>query len=125
MSRFAMPKGVPEPSASAGDKGPELSAADEAKMEGAMAEIEKDLDYMDEHNPKHLAHLMNKMKDAMPAGVIPKEFDQAIKRLEKGEDIEKVEEEMGPMFDMDGEDDSGGYGGGMGGYSHDSGLYDY
>ena len=69
-----------------------------------------------------MAHLMRKMKDAMPPGTMPKELDIAIKRLEAGEDPEKIEAEMGDVFgDMEG----GPAGGGAAGYSKDAGLYDY
>lgn len=129
MSRFAAPRGAEEPAAPSELDEPKLSPAEEARMEQVMGDIEKDMEYVDQNNPKHLAHLMKKMKDALPSGVIPKEFDQAIKRLEKGEDPEKIDEEMGDIFGM-GEDGTaedpygcGLYGGG--GYSHDSGLYDY
>jgi len=68
--------------------------------------------------------MMKKMKDLMPAGTVPKEFDVAIKRLEAGEDPEKIEQDMGDVLGdfMGGEE--GGPGGPGGAYSHDSGLYD-
>jgi hypothetical protein len=72
-----------------------------------------------------MAHMMKKMKDHMPAGSVPKEFDIAIKRLEAGEDPEKIEADMGGVLgDMMGGEEGAGPGGG-GGYTHDSGLYDY
>ncbi|MBO7524944.1 MAG: zinc ribbon domain-containing protein [Verrucomicrobia bacterium] len=128
MSRFAAPRGVQEPAAPTPGDDSGLTPDDEARMERVMGDIEKDLDYVDENNPKHLAHVMKKMKDALPPGVVPKEFDQALKRLEKGESPEKIEEDMGDVFGMgegDGEEEGGYGGGGYGGYSHDSGLYDY
>jgi hypothetical protein len=89
-----------------------------------MMELERDMAHMDENNPKHMAQMMKKMKDIMPAGSVPKELDVAIKRLEAGEDPEKIEEDMGDLLgDMMGGE--GGPGAGGGGYSHDSGLYDY
>lgn len=132
MSRFALPKGVPEPTAAGpGDEEP-LPDIDEGRMERAMSELERDMEHMDENNPRHMAHMMKKMKDFMPPGVVPKELDVAIKRLEKGEDPEKIEEDMGDVLGdflggPEGDEDEayGGYGGGGGGYSRDSGLYDY
>jgi hypothetical protein len=60
------------------------------------------------------------MKDLMPPGVAPRELDQAIKRLEAGEDPEKIEEDMGDLLgDMGGPPGSGG-----GEYQRDEGLYD-
>jgi hypothetical protein len=63
------------------------------------------------------------MKDLMPPGSMPKEFDTAIKRLEAGEDPEKIEADMGDVL---GDFMGGGEGGaGSGGYTKDGGLYDY
>jgi len=73
-----------------------------------------------------MAHMMRKMKDIMPPGMMPKEMDVAIKRLEAGEDPEKIEADMGDVLGefMGGEE--GGPGGrGGGSYSRDGGLYDY
>jgi putative FmdB family regulatory protein len=121
LSAFAMPRGVPEPSAAG--SGPE-PGPDDARMMRAMAEMERDMGHMDENNPKHMAHMLKKMKDLMPAGSMPKEMDVAIKRLEAGEDPEKIEADMGDIFGdaMGGEE---GGAGPCGGYSHDAGLYDY
>ena len=105
--------------------GPDMSDMDEAKMMRAMGELEKDMAHLDENNPKHMAHMMRKMQQVMPAGVLPKEMDVAIKRLEAGEDPDKIEEDMGDILgDMMGHMD-GDPGGGMGGYSQDPGLYEY
>jgi hypothetical protein len=92
-----------------------------------MSELERDMEHMDENNPRHMAHMMKKMKDLMPPGTVPKELDVAIKRLEAGEDPEKIEADMGDVLgDFMGEsDEEGGMGGGGGGYTKDSGLYDY
>ena len=127
MSRFAMSKGLKEPSAApAGDDagGPPMPDMDDPRVEKAMMEMERDMEHLDENNPKHMAHMMRKMKDIMPPGAMPKELDIAIKRLEAGEDPEKIEADMGDVLGdlMGGE---GGPGGSGGAYSHDSGLYDY
>jgi hypothetical protein len=81
---------------------------------------------MDENNPKHMAHMMRKMQDLMPADAMPKEMNDAIKRLEAGEDPEKIEADMGEIFDeFMGPEEGGGAGGmGGGGYTRDGGLYD-
>ena len=69
-----------------------------------------------------MAHMMKKMKDLMPPGAMPKEMDIAIKRLEAGEDPEKIEADMGDLLG----DFMGGPQGGEGAaYTKDSGLYDY
>jgi hypothetical protein len=56
---------------------------------------------------------------------MPVEMDTAIKRLEAGEDPEKIEADMGDVLgDFMGGPGEGGPGGG-GAYSRDAGLYDY
>jgi putative FmdB family regulatory protein len=123
LSRFAMTRGLAESadSTEAGGEGP-MPGMDDPRIARAMAEMERDMAHMDENNPKHMAQMMRKMKDILPAGTMPKEMDIAIKRLEAGEDPEKIEEDMGDVLgDLTGE---GGAGGG-GGYTKDSGLYDY
>ena len=122
LSRFAMTRGLAEPPAGdAGEEGP-MPDMDDPRIARAMAEMERDMAHMDENNPKHMAQMMRKMKDILPAGTIPKELDIAIKRLEAGEDPEKIEEDMGDVLGdlMGGEGGAGG-----GGYTKDSGLYDY
>jgi putative FmdB family regulatory protein len=128
MSRFAMSRGLKEPPAKSETESgePPMPDFDDPRMERAMMEMERDMEHLDENNPKHMAHMMRKMKDLMPPGTMPKELDVAIKRLEAGEDPEKIEEDMGDVLGdfMGGPDEEGGMGGGAP-YSHDSGLYDY
>jgi putative FmdB family regulatory protein len=124
VSRFAMTRGVKEPSAKTeGEEGgPPMPDLDDPRVERAMMEMERDMEHLDENNPRHMAHMMRKMKDLMPPGSMPKELDVAIKRLEAGEDPEKIEEDMGDVL---GDLMGGPEGGGEGGYTRDSGLYDY
>jgi putative FmdB family regulatory protein len=128
MSAFAMVKGGKESSAEGDvpEGGESMPDFEDPKMERVMAEMERDLAHMDENNPRHMAHMMKKMKEIMPPGAIPKEVDIAIKRLEAGEDPEKIEEDMGDVFGqmMGAEGEEGSFPGG-GGYSRDAGLYDY
>ncbi len=125
MSTFASPKGVKETSAPTpgeNSEGP-MPDMDDPRVMRAMSEMERDMEHMDENNPKHMAQMMRKMKDILPAGSMPKEFEVAIKRLEAGEDPEKIEEDMGDVLGgLEGEESAGA---GGGGYSHDSGIYDY
>jgi putative FmdB family regulatory protein len=128
VSAFAFTKGSKEPTA-ASDEGADHDVGptpdfDDPRVARAMSEMERDMEHMDENNPKHMAHMMRKMKDLMPPGTVPKELDVAIKRLEAGEDPEKIEEDMGEALSGLMGDEEGGPGGG-GGYSKDSGLYDY
>lgn len=131
VSRFAAPRGAKEPAqadAPEGDEGP-MPDMDDPRVMRAMSELERDMEHLDENNPRHMAHMMKKMKDILPPGAIPKEMDVAIKRLEKGEDPEKIEEDMGDVLGdflgPEGDEEGGGGYGGVGGYSRDAGLYDY
>jgi len=85
------------------------------------------MEHLDENNPRHMAHMMRKMKDLLPPGSMPREMDIAIKRLEAGEDPEKIEADMGDVLGglMGGPDNEGGSASGGGSYSKDGGLYDY
>jgi putative FmdB family regulatory protein len=125
VSRFAMTRRLKEPAAKTETEGgePPMPELDDPRVERAMMELERDMEQLDENNPRHMAHMMKKMKDLMPPGSMPKELDSAIKRLEAGEDPEKIEEDMGDLLgDFMGGPDGGR---GKGPYDHDSGLYDY
>ena len=128
ISSFALTR--PQANSTSGDAGEENSPGpdlDDPRVVRAMAEMERDMEHMDENNPRHMAHMMRKMKDLMPEGSVPKELDVAIKRLEAGEDPEKIEQDMGDVLGdlMGGPDEEGGMGRGGGAYTKDSGLYDY
>ena len=123
MSRFAMTRGLKKPSASGVDDGTNVAQPDmdDPRVLQAMSEIERDMEHLDENNPRHLAQMMKKMRDVMPPGTMPKEMETAIRRLEAGEDPEKIEEDMGDVLG----DLMGGGAGSGGGYTHDAGLHDY
>jgi hypothetical protein len=55
---------------------------------------------LDENDPRQGARLMRQMFEAagMPVGT---GMDEALKRMESGEDPEKVEAEMGDVFEED------------------------
>ncbi len=127
MSAFAMSRGLTEEAAGDAEAPPgDTPNFDDPRIQRAMGEMERDMAHLDENNPKHLAHMMRKMKDIMPPGMMPKDMEVAIKRLEAGEDPEKIEEDMGPLLGegIEGEDDEGG-GAGPASYQRDGGLYDY
>ena len=125
LSRFALTRGLKEsPATIPGEEsGPPMPDLDDPRIERAMQEMERDLEGMDENNPRHMAHMMKKMKELMPPGSMPKELDVAIKRLEAGEDPEKVEADLGDVLGDFMGGPEGGAGGG--GYTKDAGLYDY
>ncbi len=123
ISRFAMTRKLSEPAAKTESGEPPMPDLEDPRVERAMMELERDVEHVDENNPRHMAHMMKKMKDLMPPGSVPKELDVAIKRLEAGEDPEKIEADMGDVLgDFMGGEEGGA---GSGGYTKDSGLYDY
>ncbi|MCG8606504.1 zinc ribbon domain-containing protein, partial [bacterium] len=71
---------------------------DEAKMEQAMGMLASEAEGLDEEDPRQAAQLMRKLSDAtglkMGAGM-----EEALKRMEQGEDPEKIEEEMGDLLE--------------------------
>ncbi len=96
--------------------------AEEAKMQKAMRILEKEMAGMDEENPdpRQLGRLMRRMSE-ITGEPLPEEMTEAVRRLEDGEDPEKIEEDMGDLF---GEDDYG-KGAGYGSPLRDPGLYDF
>lgn len=131
VSAFAMPRGLKEPATSAAE-GPEtgpMPDLDDPRIASVMNELEQNMDHLDENNPRHMAYMMKKMKDILPPGTVPKEMDVAIKRLEAGEDPEKIEADMGDAFKdfmggPEGEEGMEGSGGNAS-YTRDAGLYEY
>lgn len=75
-----------------------FAGIDDAKMESLMAEMEGEMSGMDENNPdpRQLGHFMRKMTDLM-GDRTPPELREIVKRLESGEDPEKLEEEFGSL----------------------------
>jgi hypothetical protein len=65
-----------------------------------MAEMEREMSGMDENNPdpRMLGRMMRKMTEAT-GQAMPPEMEHMIRRLEAGEDPEKLEEEFGDAFD--------------------------
>ncbi len=109
--------GEGEGALSPGGEGP-LSPGEEARMERAMMELARDMESVDENDPRQIAAVMRRLSDVAGEDLGP-EMDEMIRRLEAGEDPEKVEEEMADAFPDDGTE------GGLGGPpTYDDGLYD-
>jgi len=52
---------------------------------------------MDENDPRQMARFMRRLSDATGMN-LGSGFEEAMRRLEAGEDPEKLEEEMGELF---------------------------
>lgn len=76
------------------------------------------LDGLDENDPKSLGRAMRQMA-AETGEAMPPEMDEMCRRLESGEDPEKIEQEMGDVLGDEGASGAGGPGG-----APDNTLYD-
>lgn len=105
MSGFAVIGRAKEPAADAG--GDDL---DDPRMEAAMAELEREMAGMDEENPdpRQMGHLMRRMAE-MTGEKMPEVMEEMVRRLEAGEDPDRLEEEYGDMPEL--EDFGAGEGG--------------
>lgn len=108
MSSFSFTGRTKEPSDS-----PAIDPAEDARMERAMMEMERDFSGMDEENPdpRALARMMRKMSD-LTGEKMPATMEEMIQRMEAGEDPEKLEEEYGDA--LEDFEPGGGEGGGEG-----------
>jgi hypothetical protein len=77
--------------------GPDI---DDPRMEAAMAEMEREMGGMDTENPdpRQLARMMRKMS-ALTGDAVPPQMEEMMRRMEAGEDPEKLEEEFGDAMD--------------------------
>src|SRR3954467_12245320 len=58
ISNFAFTKGASEPAAAGGEDSEPTPDFDDPRIARAMSEMERDMEHMDENNPKHMAHMM-------------------------------------------------------------------
>jgi len=71
---------------------------DEKRMEKALASLAGEAERLNEDDPRQAAHLMRRLTEATGLKM-GRGMEEALKRLEQGEDPEKIEEEMGDIFD--------------------------
>mgnify|MGYP002642301466 CR=1 FL=1 len=117
VSKFAVGSGHRPASPSADEDGP--SSADDPRLEREMMKLMADAEEAGEGNPRQLGQLMRRMGE-LTGERFDATMEEAVRRLESGEDPEKIEEEMGDMFG----DEPSGAGASRGAPSYDDGLYD-
>ncbi len=83
------------------DNDMDLPDIDETKVEKAMSMLERNMDKIDENDPRHAARLMRELTNATGLQM-GDSMEEALGRLERGEDPEKIEQEMGNL--LEGED---------------------
>ncbi len=99
-----------------GDRGgPDL---DDPRVEREMMRLVSEMEGMDENDPRQMARVVRRMAEITGEPVTPA-MEEMIRRLEAGEDPEKVEEELGDALD----EEMGEEGGAGGEPTYDDGLY--
>src|SRR6266581_3587411 len=97
VSPFAISKGRKEEPAKPSGSEPDL---DEARLERAMEAMAGEMEGIDENDPRQGARFMRRMFQA--AGLpVAGGMEEALRRMEAGEDPEKIEAEMGDVFEQD------------------------
>jgi len=81
--------------------GDDMPPIDEAKMEKAMAMLAGEADKINEDDPRQAANLMRKLSEATGLN-LGSGMEEALRRMERGEDPEQIEAEMGDL--LEGED---------------------
>jgi putative FmdB family regulatory protein len=71
---------------------------DESKMEQAMNMLAGQADKINEDDPRQAANLMRKLSD-MTGMKLGAGMEEALNRMERGEDPEKIEAEMGDLLE--------------------------
>ena len=86
----------------AGEKGEEapLAGLDEAKMEKAFESLMKEADSINEDDPRQMANLMRRFSDQTGIN-LGDAMEEAISRMEAGEDPDQIEKEMGDVLGDD------------------------
>ena len=92
---------------------------DDPRMEREMMRFAAELENMDENDPRAMAAAVRKMTELAGEAVTPT-MEEMIRRLEAGEDPEKIEEDLGEAL----EEEMGEVGGGPGAPpERDDGIY--
>jgi putative FmdB family regulatory protein len=94
VSRFAVSRGRKEEPV---EGMPDL---DEERLEKAMMSMAGELEGMDENDPRQMARFMRRITEATGMN-LGSGIEEAISRLEAGEDPEKLEAELGELFDTE------------------------
>jgi len=83
-----------------GEREDNLPPIDESKMERAMEMLGRAAEKIDGDDPRQAAAMMREFSEATGFSLKP-EMEEALSRMERGEDPEKIEEEMGGLLDDD------------------------
>lgn len=92
MSTFSIPRGRSE------EEDMPLPDMDESKVAHAMNLLAREAEHMDENDPRQAANLMRKLTDMTGLNLGPG-MEEALRRMESGEDPEQIEAEMGDLLE--------------------------
>lgn len=92
MSSFAVIRGLKE------DQDDGLPDIDESKLEKAMTALASEAERINEDDPRQAAQLMRKLTD-MTGLELGSGMEEALRRMEAGEDPEEIEAEMGDLLE--------------------------
>ena len=92
MSVFATPQNRDE------EEDMPIPDLDENKMEKAMNLLASEVEHINENDPRQAANLMRKLTDMTGLNLGPG-MEEALTRMESGEDPEKIEAEMGDILE--------------------------
>lgn len=115
-SRF----GVAAASKTAKPDGGDGAEHEDPRLEREMMRFAAELEGMDEGDPRQMAAAVRRMTELAGEPITPA-MEEMIRRLEAGEDPDRIEEELGDAL----EEEMGGEGGAFGGSAptRDDGLY--
>ena len=91
-SVFAISRGLEAPEETG------LEGLDDERLDRAMESLAAEVDAIDEDDPRQAAGLLRKLYDATGLDLGPG-IEEAIRRMESGEDPERIEEELGHLVD--------------------------
>ncbi|MGB5685850.1 MAG: zinc ribbon domain-containing protein [Candidatus Electrothrix sp.] len=95
MSRFAVIGKAKEE-----DADDPMAGLDESKMEQAFEGLMREAEGMNEEDPRQMAQLMRKFTDKTGISM-GDQMEEALSRMESGEDPDQIEQEMGDLLDTD------------------------
>lgn len=82
------------------DQDTTLEGMDEDRMERALMAMAGEFEHLDEDDPRQAAGMMRKLFDS--AGMrMGDAMDEAIRRMESGDDPEEIESELGDMIEQE------------------------
>ncbi|MCB2218109.1 FmdB family zinc ribbon protein [Desulfofustis glycolicus] len=84
----------------ASEEDDQFAGLDENRMEQALESLMRESEGINEDDPRQMAGLMRKFSEKTGIN-LGENMEEAIARMERGEDPEQIEQEMGELFEGD------------------------